>query len=61
VARVVSEIVFENQSVFLKIRGPRLDFTEGLGLTAKSVGIFLRGFIFSMRKYGRLGPPSMDR
>jgi hypothetical protein len=27
VAKVISGIIFENQGVFLKIRGPRLDFT----------------------------------
>jgi hypothetical protein len=30
----------------LKIPGPRLDFKEGQGLTAKSVGIFWRRIIF---------------
>jgi hypothetical protein len=46
VARAISRIIFENQRVFLKIHGPRLDFTEGQGLTAKLVGIFRRGIIF---------------
>jgi hypothetical protein len=29
VARAISRFIFENQGVFLKIRGSRLHFTEG--------------------------------
>jgi hypothetical protein len=46
---------------FLKICGPRLDFTEGQGANYKIDGDFLAWNYFSMGKYGGLGPPSVDR
>jgi hypothetical protein len=39
----------------LKIRGPRLDFTEGQGANCKIGGDFLAPDYFSMGKYGGLG------
>jgi hypothetical protein len=60
VARAISRFIFENQGVFLKIRGSRLHFTEGQGLIAKLVGIFRRGIIFQWEKHGGLDPPFMD-
>jgi hypothetical protein len=40
VARAVSGIIFENQGVFLKICGPRLDFGQVQGVLRKVLGIY---------------------
>jgi hypothetical protein len=58
--RAISGLIFKNQRVFLKIHGPRLDFTEGQGANCKIGGGFLARNYFPMGKYGGLGPASVD-
>jgi hypothetical protein len=48
VTRAIFGIIFENQGVFIKICGPRIDFTERQGANCKMVGIFPPRIYFSI-------------
>jgi hypothetical protein len=61
VARGISRIIFENTRVFLKIHGPRLDFTESQGVISKYSRDFSGVELFFNRTFGEHGPPSVDR
>jgi hypothetical protein len=56
VVRAISGIIFENQVVFLKIRGPRLDFGQVQGVLCKVPWIFPARDLFSNEKAGGPGP-----
>jgi hypothetical protein len=60
VARVISRIIFKNQRVFLKIRGPWFDFTEEKRANYKIGGDFPAQNYFSVGKHNGLSPPFMD-
>jgi hypothetical protein len=61
VARVNLELFFKKLGVFLKIRGPRLDFTEGQGANCKIGGDFSAWNYFPMGKFGGPSPRCVDR
>jgi hypothetical protein len=56
----ISRIIFENQGVFLKIRGPRLDVGQVQGVLCKVSRIFPAGDLFSNEISGGLGPGRVD-
>jgi hypothetical protein len=61
VAIAISRIILKIRVVFLKICGPRLDFTEGQGANCKIGRDFLARIYFAKGKHGGLSPPFVDR